>query len=589
MNPSSPRILIVDDSPDDALLAQIQLKRVAPDATFQRVDSEPGLRQALASGEWDLVICDHQMPQLDSSRALELLKEHGRGETPFVIYSGHFDQQRALDAMERGAHDFIDKHDPSRLAPVVERELRHSVLKRARDTAESSVVRLSRFDPLTHLPNRGFFGERVSQALAEHPGRGMPALVYFDIDRFMRINESFGYPAGDALMRQVAQRLQDFSGRGAILGRAGRDEFAVFLPANADPFSARRYAELLAARFADGFPLHGQEIFLTLSIGVSLFPDHGGDEAALARNAESAMFSAKRLGGNRIQIYERALNHSASRKLKLENALRHAVEKNELFLQYQPVADAMSGRVESVEALVRWRHPEYGIIPPDQFIPLAEETGLITPIGDWVLDTALTQTRFWRDQGFEDLSIAVNFSAEQFRDPMLPAKVMAALDRAQMPPDSLEIEITESVAMEDASAAIARLRALKDLGIRLAIDDFGTGYSSLSYLKRFPIDVLKIDKSFVQSLPDDEEDAAIVTTLSVLGHSLQLTLHAEGVETVQQAHFLRKLGCHRIQGHWLARPLKPADVVALLTERNAPLGIPGAAALAIPTNAGIQR
>lgn len=570
--PLSARILIVEDNEDDAVLLQIEIRRLAPDAVFQRVDSEPGLRQALAA-DWDLVICDHSMPQFDSSRALEILAEVGR-DIPFIIYSGDLEESVALRAMRSGAQDFVNKHDPARLIPVVERELRNAGLRRAKREADTSLVQLSRFDALTRLPNRQSLQEIMNATLsAANALEVAPALLVLDLDRFMRINDSFGYSVGDDLLRQVAARLQLCAGSTSCVARLGEDEFAIFLSRNTDVSSASLLAERVERAFAQPFKLLGHEIFVTFSMGLARFPDHGMDTATLLKNAESAMFRAKRRGGNRIQVYDKGINHRAEHRLLLENALRGAIGRNELTILYQPIIDLRSGRVIATEALVRWRHPQLGVIMPDEFIPIAEEIGLIVEIGEWVLRNAVMQTQRWRADGFPHLKVAVNISAEQFHSAPIAETVATLLLEAGLPPDALEIEITESIAMQDAATAVHTLRSLKSQGVAIAMDDFGTGFSSLSYLKRFPIDILKIDRSFVQDLPEDEEDAAIVRMIAALGKSLGLTLHAEGIETQPQRHFLLGQGCHRAQGYDVSPPLSAEEVPTLLKARGV-LGSP---------------
>jgi diguanylate cyclase len=322
---TSPRILIVEDSEDDALLIQLQLKRTAPGASFERVDDENSMKRALADGEWDLVICDHNMPRFDSGRAIELLRQCGQ-DIPLVIFSGQIENDLAIDAMNSGAQDYVPKHEPSRLLPVVERELRNVGMRRAKRTAESSVIQLSRYDSLTRLPNLDHLREIMARALLDQTSRSQsPAVMCFDLDRFMRINESFGYAAGDALIRQIASRLQRAAGKGNLVARLGQDEFAIFVPENADPFTARQYADRIAREFNQPFLLNGQEFFMTISCGIALHPEHGAEPGTLLKNAESAMFSAKSRGGNRNLLYVREINFETGYQLKLENSLRQAV------------------------------------------------------------------------------------------------------------------------------------------------------------------------------------------------------------------------------------------------------------------------
>src|SRR6185503_18428126 len=345
---------------------------------------------------------------------LALMSECGR-DTPFVIYSGDLEESVALRAMRSGAQDFVSKRDPARLIPVVERELRNAGLRRAKREADSSLLHLTRFDALTRLPNRSSLHAVMQGALAA-PGavETAPALLVLDLDRFMRINDSFGYEAGDDLMRQAAARLLICSGPTACVARLGEDEFAIFLGAAGDAANPAGLAERIERSFSQPFKLLGHEIYVTFSIGLARYPEDGRDAATLLTNAESAMFRAKGRGGNRIQVYDRGINRAAGQRLLVESALRGAIARNELSVLYQPIVDLRTGRVLATEALVRWRHATLGMVLPDEFIPLAEESGLIVEIGEWVLRTAAAQTARWRREGFDDLKVAVNISAEQF-------------------------------------------------------------------------------------------------------------------------------------------------------------------------------
>jgi diguanylate cyclase (GGDEF)-like protein len=558
------RVLVVDDSEDDAYLVTHEIGRELGGAQFARVYTADAMARALALETWDLVIADHRMPRFDSLSALAVLKQSGH-DIPFVIYSGELEHDKGVSAMQDGASDFVQKSAPSRLIAVVQRELENARTRRAKEQAEASVVRLANYDHLTQLPNRSLFLELLQLRLASGAPAG--ALLFVDLDRFMRINDSFGYATGDKLIRQVAERVQGTVGERDLLARLGQDEFAIFLDDAESTAAAGAGAERVMQRFAGAFVHAGQEFYLTCSIGVSIFPHDGTDPESLIKNAESAMFQAKKRGRNNIQLYRPELNRGSTRRLRLENDLRHAVERGQLFVLYQPIVDLRSRAIVSAEALVRWRHPDLGVVGPEEFISLADESGLIIPIGDWVLREASTQMERWRREIDENLVIAVNFSAAQFRQEHLPLEIAGALTATGLPARALEIEITETVAMEDAKATVRTLEALHAMGVRVSIDDFGTGYSSLASLKRFPIDILKIDKSFVRDIGVDPDDAAIVHTIAALGRSLKILTLAEGVETEEQAQFLEQQGCDRIQGYWIARPLATDDFEHLLRHR----------------------
>ena len=557
---ASIRVLIVEDCEDDALLLTHELQRAAPDVAWRRVDTPQAMHDALIEEDWDLVISDHAMPGFSSEHAYEMMRQCGL-DIPFIIYSGRYNESSALTAMAKGVHDFVEKGNLSKLLPVVRRELKGVAQLRARARAESRLHRLAHFDQLTGLPNRQLFYEQASRRLVEIGTGHGATLLFINVDRFMRINNSFGYSVGDRLVRQVAGRLQLGISAEGIVTRMGRDEFAVLDDEARNLDEARALASRLMAAFAHPFVVDGKELFLTLSIGVCRFPEDGDDIGRLLVNAESAMFLAKRNGRNNFQVYVHDLNASSAERLELETALRHAVVRGELLLHYQPSADIATGCISSAEALVRWRHPQRGMIPPDKFIPLADETGLIGEIGKWVLFEACEQATRWRDAGIGPLKVAVNVSAVQFSQADLAQVVQSALKQTGLPPGCLDLEITETVLMQDAGATIATLRALKNMGVSISVDDFGTGYSSLAYLQRFPIDTLKIDQSFMRGVTEDEHNAAIVRTVIALAKSLRLQSIAEGVESRDQVEYLRAEGCDRVQGYYLSRPLEPAKLL----------------------------
>ncbi|MEI6299894.1 MAG: EAL domain-containing protein [Betaproteobacteria bacterium] len=574
MTQPSPKILIVDDSEDDVCLLSGQIRRIEADCEFLRVDNALHMRAALALQDWDLVISDHAMPGFDSVEALRILRENDEG-TPFIIYSGNLARGMGISAMENGAHDFLSKNDPERMLPVIKRELEHAKLRRDKVAAEKSVSKLANYDELTDLPNRNLFCQQLDRRLAS-TDNSTPSgvLLYIDLDRFMRINDSFGYSTGDGLIRQVAARLQACMSRTDLVSRIGQDEFAVFASHIDDPTAVAALAERVMQRFSPAFVQNAQEFFITVSIGVSLNPQHGADAQTLLKNAESAMFAVKKQGRNQFQLYKQELNHTSSQRLRLENDLRHAIQRNQLFLAYQPIIDMKRRRIVSAEALIRWRHPELGIIPPDSFIPLADETGLIHSIGEWVARKACEQLRVWQDLGHDGLSVAVNVSAAQFKQDGLVAGIEHILRETGIDAHHLELEITETVAMQSADATIQTLRRFKNMGIGISIDDFGTGYSSLSYLKRFPIDTLKIDRSFVRDISVDSDDAAIVQAINSLGKTLKLRLVAEGVETREQFDYLCQQGCDRMQGYYFSKPVDAAEFLVLLERTPRKLSAP---------------
>lgn len=552
------KVLMVEDNEDDVFLLNAQLSARGLDTYSERVDSAPELSRALDEREWDLVICDHAMPGFDSASALEVVRRSGR-DIPFIIYSGKISDQMAFSAMRNGVADYVQKGNIARLVPVIERELRGVEARRAVQTADARIHALAFFDTLSALPNQTLLRAQIDDWL-DNERRSTEArhaaLMVVDIDRFLRINTSFGYDAGNVVLREVVSRLIERAGKGAMIARLSGDRFCVFAPSCSTRDDARHFAHRLLEAFASPVIKDGIELFLTASIGLAMTPDDGDEAQALIMNAEAAMSSAKRSGGNGLTFYAHEMSASSAEKLVLETHLRHAVQRSELFLNYQPILNGSTGRTSGVEALLRWRHPQRGVIPPDRFIPLADESGLIVEIGAWVMREACTQGRIWHEQGMQDLSMSVNVSAVQFAQPRLLETVRTTLEDTGFPAEKLVLEITESVLMKDAETTIGMLKALKNMGVRISMDDFGTGYSSLSYLKRFPIDIVKIDKSFVRDINDDPDDAAIIRVIIALARSLRLTTVAEGVETPEQLGFLRREQCDRFQGYFFSRPVE---------------------------------
>ncbi len=550
------RMLMVEDSEDEAFLLYSELNARGARIDWQRVDSARDLTAALTERDWDIIICDHNMPGFDSFAALQVVKQSGK-DIPFVIYSGQISDQQAVSAMHDGVQDYIEKGNYARLMPVIERELKNAAARSAVRQADSRIQELAYYDGLSNLPNHNLFCAQVTEWIleAEKSGR-MPAgaIAYLDLDRFLRINTSFGYDTGNEILRQIARRLTGALPPQAALARLSGDAFGIFLPGATLGDGLDGAVQWIKQVFDAPFEKGGIELYITASIGIARLPEDGGEVYELLMNAETAMTWAKRVGGNGIQFYRRDMNANSGERVAMESDLRHALERDELFLHYQPCIDATDGRTVGMEALVRWQHPTRGLIPPDRFIPIADESGLIADIGEWVLRRACQQGRRWQDKGF-NAYLSVNVSAVQFGQPRLLEIVRRALSETGFAPHALQLEITESVLMQDAESAIGMLRAFKAMGVRISVDDFGTGYSSLSYLKRFPIDILKIDKSFVRDLPDDEEDTAIVRAIIALAHSLRLTTVAEGVENLAQVEFLRREGCNRFQGYHFSRPV----------------------------------
>ena len=426
---------------------------------------------------------------------------------------------------------------------------------------------MAHHDALTDLPNRALLHDRISQGIVHAKRRGRPiALLFVDLDRFKNVNDSLGHSVGDRLLRAVAQRLQACTRSSDTVSRLGGDEFVVMLTDLAQSADCNVVAQKVLASLSQAYTIDGHELHVTPSIGICTYPQDGEDVETLMSNADSAMYHAKEMGRNNYQFFTEAMNAAAHQRLALESDLRRALQREEFLVHYQPQLDLATGEIVGVEALIRWRHPQRGMVPPGEFIRAAEEYGLIASIGEWVLRAACTQAREWRRHGLPRLQVAVNFSPQQFRLDDFVKSVARVLEQTQMPAENLDMEITENLIIQYADETVSRLSALSELGVQLSIDDFGTGYSSLSYLKRFPIDNLKIDQSFVRDITTDPDDAAIVTAIIAMAHSLGLLVVAEGVETAEQLAFLKRLGCDRAQGYYFSRPLPADEFLRLLRE-----------------------
>jgi diguanylate cyclase (GGDEF)-like protein/PAS domain S-box-containing protein len=469
------------------------------------------------------------------------------------------------------AHEELENRVAERTAELAETNLRLQEEVAERQQAEERVMHLANHDALTGLPNRRLLIDRLGQALAlAHRENHQVAVLFMDLDRFKTINDSLGHMTGDALLQNVARRLSETLREGDTVSRLGGDEFVVVLPSLDQPKAAEKVALKLVDALAPPIDLGGQEFRVSASIGISLFPEDGRDTETLLRNADSAMYHAKDMGRNNYQFFMEQMNVAAAERLRLENDLHRALERREFELHFQPRVSVASGLACGIEALIRWRHPGRGLVLPEHFIPVAEDTGLIVPIGEWVINEACRQGTAWSAAGLPKLPVAVNLSPRQFRQSNLVDTVARALDRHGWPCKLLELEITEGVLMQQTSDTLKTLEALNRLGVGLAIDDFGTGYSSLSYLKRFPVDFLKIDQSFVRDIAVDPDDATIVTAIIGLAHSLGLTVVAEGVENASQLDFIREAGCDEAQGYHIGRPMPAGQLAEWLLANRSP-------------------
>jgi diguanylate cyclase (GGDEF)-like protein/PAS domain S-box-containing protein len=502
----------------------------ARQAWLASVAAEAGMDSAAATGIDTAIMC---------------------GERPFGVLGVYAEHGRRF-----GADDANFLHGVANiLATAVERQ-----------EARNRLTYLAQYDPLTSLPNRRRLGQCLEDAIAQARGNGGRAAVMFiDLDRFKNINDMLGHGVGDQLLVQAAKRLRACARDDDVVARLGGDEFAVVLPAVADDGDAAAVAARVIDALAQPFYLAGQQLFVSASVGIATYPENGRDAEALLKNADTAMYGAKNGGRNTYQFYVAEMHENAAQRLQTEAQLRQALERGEFLLHYQPKLDLAAGTISGFEALLRWNHPQRGLVPPLEFIGILEDTGLILPVGEWVIGEVCRQLAAWQAEGMTVLPVAINLSARQLQQADLAGAVERIVGRAGVEPALLEFELTESMLMANPEAAVEILTRIKALGMRLSVDDFGTGYSSLAYLKRFPLDALKIDRTFVRDLPDDPDDAAITKAVIRLAHSLNLKVVAEGVENVDQIRELERYECDEIQGYYVGRPLPAQACVALLT------------------------
>jgi diguanylate cyclase (GGDEF)-like protein len=548
------RLLLVEESAEEADRILHELRKGPFDLVHERVTDSAALAKALQSKRWDIVLAGNTGNDVPAKTALQLLRESGL-TVPLIVIANRSLEDRMIDVVKFGAKDYVGRDQLRRLVPIVERALQDAAV---RDQPEEILLHMAYHDTLTGLPNRLLFDYRLRQTLLQvRDARGALAVFCLDLDSLKNVNHIYGHAIGDLLLQHVAKRLRSCLGPKDVLARLGGDEFfllAMVTNAVEAKETARQIVESIRLPFVCG----GHELYVTVSVGISFFPQDGTDADTLMRNAEAALEKAKQEGKNSTQLYTSTMNSNAVRRLMLENSLRRALQRREFVVYFQPQVDVRTGAIVGSEALVRWNVPDYGLVPPAEFIPIAEETGLIVPIGEWVLRTACEQTCAWHNAGFPGLGIAVNLSARQFQQQDLVERISAVLKETKLDPSLLDLEITESYAMQNADYTISVLRELKRRGIRISIDDFGTGYSSLGYLKQFPIDTLKIDRSFVKDLATNPNDAAIAAAIIVLAHSLKLQVVAEGVETKAELDILQRHACDKMQGYLISKPL-PAD------------------------------
>jgi diguanylate cyclase len=564
------RVLLVEDNPGDARLVEILLSETRQEFDVKHVGTLGEALDELDRPPFEVVLLDLSLPDSAGLQTVERMRR-AAPQLPLVVLSGRDDEEVALQALQSGAEDYLVKGHGD--GDLISRSIRYSI---ERKNAEDKLARLAQYDPLTNLANRALFHDRLEHALARaERHEGMLALLFLDLDRFKAVNDTLGHVGGDALLKQVGHRVSARMRESDTVARLGGDEFAIIIEDVIEARDAARVADDLVKILSEPFIVNEHEIPMHVSIGIAVSPPSKGDR--LIKDADAAMYRAKREGGNNHQFYTEEMNVQASERLMLERDLRHALDRDELLLHYQPQVDLATGDIVGAEALLRWQHHERGLVSPADFIPVLAETGLIIPVGEWVLEEACRQVGAWHDSGFAQIRIAVNLSARQLPRGDLVDAVERALEESGLDPGCLELEITESLLVEDSEAGLRAVDLLKNAvgGLSISIDDFGTGYSSLSRLKALPIERLKIDRSFIDGVTTDSGDAAITAAVISLGHSLRLQVTAEGVETAEQLAFLREQDCDEAQGFYFSRPLPACEFARLLDGTHQLLGASG--------------
>ncbi|MDP1708463.1 MAG: EAL domain-containing protein [Gammaproteobacteria bacterium] len=559
------RVLIVEDSADDAELMLHELRHGGYDPQVERVITPEALHYALRSQSWDIVISDYSVPQFNGLDALRIVREVNL-DIPFLLLSDAVDEGAAVAAIKAGAQDYITKNRMEHLASAVRHVLDEAEVLRVRRHAEERIHHLAYFDPLTELPNRLQLQERLEQAFVDAQRDHQPfALFMLNINRFRDVNEALGHDYGDALLQQAASQLIKQLRRADMAAHFGADEFALlFYPC--DHTDVMAHAQTVLAAFQQPFEVAGFPLELNVRLGAALAPAHGANPRQLLQHADVALSLAQRDSGS-LSMYDPLLDPSSPKRLLLMGELRTAIDNRQIVLHFQPKVNLRNGTVCGAEALARWNHPELGYVPPDEFILLAEKSGLIHPLTLNVLETAVQQAWIWREQGWR-VPIAVNLSVRNMLDSAIVYKIEALLIGRTMETNMIELEITESALMEDPVRALGILSKLRDMGIRLHIDDFGSGYSSLAYLKKLPVTAIKIDESLVLDMILNADSATIVRSIIDLAHNLGLKVVAEGVENKETLERLIEFDCDEAQGYFIAQPMPAEDMPPWLQART---------------------
>jgi len=546
-----PIVVLADDDPSIRLM----VRHVLESEDFDIIEASDGLEaiKAVEKHHPALILLDAVMPGIDGFTTCQQIKEKGHTDIPVMMITGLDDDASVERAYEVGAIDFITK-------PIKWAVLKHRVKSVvAKVIAERKVQLLAYRDTLTSLPNRLLFADRLEQAvIRSERSRTSMALMLVDIDDFKLVNDSFGHDAGDKLIKAVGELISKSLRRADTIARLGGDEFAVIIEGIDGPEDAISIADNLTTILEHNVRLDDQETYTSASIGIAIYPDDGKDARTLLKNADTAMFRAKENGRHCFQFYKPEMSVSAMERLDLENSLKAAFENDEFLIHYQPVIDIHKNEVVGVEALLRWQHPDKGMIQPSDFVGIVEDCGLIVALGEWLIFSVCKQLKVWQDAGLENQNVSINLSPRQFKEQDLVALFTQAMAESNIKGKSLSVEVTERTLIDNVGEVESTLKKLRDMGMKIFLDDFGTGYASLAYLKDFPVDVVKIDRAFVTGIPDNEEDSTIVDAIAGLTRGLKLSLHAEGVENERQLSVLKSIGCQYGQGFYWSKAL-PGD------------------------------
>ncbi|MCG8597805.1 MAG: EAL domain-containing protein [Kiloniellales bacterium] len=554
-------LLLIEDNAADARLLELALEG-SQFRTHKARNLESALNH-LFGASVDIVLSDLSLPDASGLECIQLLTA-AAPTVPIVVVTGAKDEETGLSALRAGAQDYIFKDDAK--GSLLPRALRYAI---ERKQAEQRMIELAQQDSLTGLANRVQFRTFLDKAVAraERQGRSV-ALMFVDLDRFKMVNDTHGQEVGDHVLKTVAERMTECLRKSDLAARIGADEFAVVMEFLESPQTVSAAAQRVLDAVSRPFRLGARQIHATTSIGVAIYPTDADTSESLMSSAHTAMARAKERGKNTYQFYTREMHERALKQLELERTLRGAMERGEFLLHYQPQVDMRQGRIVGFEALLRWQHPERGMVPPGEFIDFCEESGLIVPLGKWVLRSACEQQRRWRALGLPPVHIAVNVSARQLQDGDLVRAFEDVVEDTGADPGLLDVELTESAMLKDPDSVGRLLQGFTDMGMGIALDDFGTGYSSLTHLRRFSVTTIKIDRSFITNLCSSQDDAAIVSAIVGMGRSLRLRTLAEGIETSEQLAFLRQLNCDSMQGYYFSKPLPAEAVTNELFERN---------------------